>query len=105
MYIREAHPDSVLFTLKDGEKKLLKIVQTEKVEDRSETAKQCVDMLKMTMPTLIDRADNKVNSEYGAWPDRLYVVGKDGKIAYQGGPGPGGFKVNEVEKWLRENTK
>src|SRR4051812_6770725 len=52
VYLREAHPDSILLTLKDGEKKLLKIPQTEKVEDRSEVAKQCVATLKMTMPTL-----------------------------------------------------
>lgn len=94
-----------MLTLKDGEKKMIKILQTEKVDDRAENAKQCVDTLKMTMPTLIDRPDNQVNAVYGAWPDRLYVIGIDGKIAYQGGPGPGGFKVNEVEKWLRENTK
>jgi hypothetical protein len=90
--------------LKDGEKKLLKIPQTENVEDRAEVAKQCVDTLKLTIPTLIDRADNQVNTSYGAWPDRLYVIGMDGKVAYQGGPGPGGFRVNEIEKWLRLNT-
>jgi hypothetical protein len=57
------------------------------------------------MPTLIDRADNKVNQSYAAWPDRMYVVGKDGKIAYQGGPGPWGFKPAEVEQWLRANAR
>jgi hypothetical protein len=104
VYIREAHPDSILLTATGGEKKLLKIPQTNKVEQRAEVAQRCVDTLKMTMPTLIDRADNQVNAAYGAWPDRLYVIGADGKIAYQGGPGPGGFRVNEVEDWLRLNT-
>ena len=35
-------------------------------------------------------------------------AGVDGKIAYYGGPGPGGFKPGEVEKWLKgfvENKK
>src|SRR4029077_15987595 len=105
VYIREAHPDSILRTLVDGEEKLVKIGQTTTVEKRSKTAGQCVATLKMTMPTLIDRADNKVNAAYAAWPDRLYVIGSDGKIAYQGGPGPGGFRVNEVERWLQEYTK
>lgn len=91
-------------TLKDGEKKLLKVPRTQKIEDRAEVAQQCVATLKMTMPTLIDREDNRVNAVYGAWPDRLYIVGVDGKIAYQGGPGPGGFKVSEIEKWLKENV-
>ena len=90
--------------MQGGEKKLLKIPQTENVEDRAKVAMQCVDTLRMTLPTLIDRADNQVNTAYGAWPDRLYIIGVDGKIAYQGGPGPGGFRVNEIEKWLQTNT-
>ena len=94
-----------MLTLKDGEKKLLKIPQTQKAEDRAEIAQQCVATLKMTMPTLLDRENNAVNHTYAAWPDRLYIIGIDGKIAYQGGPGPGGFKVNDVEKWLQENAK
>ena len=40
----------------------------------------------------------------GVWTDRHYVIGVDGKIAYQGGPGPGGIRVNEIEKWLQTNT-
>jgi hypothetical protein len=32
----------------------------------------------------------------------LIVVGLDGNIAYYGGKGPGGFKPQEVEKWLQE---
>ena len=105
VYIREAHPDSILLTLKDGEKRLLKIAQATKIEERAETAQQCVATLKMTMPTLLDKADNQVNYAYAAWPDRLYVIGSDGKIAYQGGPGPGGFRPIEVEKWLLENAQ
>jgi hypothetical protein len=67
-------------------------------------AEQCTATLKLSMPTLLDKADNKVNQAYAAWPDRLYVIGKDGRIAYQGGPGPSGFKVNEVELWLKKNA-
>jgi hypothetical protein len=94
-----------LLTLKKGEKKLLKVKQTQTVTERAENAQQCMATLKMTMPTLLDREDNRVNAAYGAWPDRLYIIGIDGKIAYQGGPGPRGFRVNEVEKWLQSNFK
>ena len=83
----------------------MKIKQANKVEERAETAQQCVATLKMSMPTLLDNADNHVNYAYAAWPDRLYVIGIDGRIAYQGGPGPGGFRPNEVEKWLMENVR
>ena len=33
---------------------------------------------------------------YGGWPDRLYLVGRDGRIAFQGGVGPDGFKPEEL---------
>ncbi len=101
VYIREAHPDSVLFTVTDGKEKLLKITQTSDLDAREETASQCLATLKLSIPTVLDREDNQVNTAYAGWPDRLYVVGVDGRIAYKGGPGPGGFKVNEVENWLR----
>ncbi len=67
-------------------------------------AEQCTATLKLSVPTLVDRDDNAVNRAYAGWPDRLYVVGTDGRIAYQGAPGPKGFKVNEVEDWLRKHT-
>jgi len=92
-----------LTVFKDGKEQLAKIGQTSTAEERGATAKQCTAALKLSMPTLIDGADNRVNRAYAAWPDRMYVIGTDGKIAYQGGPGPGGFKVNEVEAWLKKD--
>lgn len=63
----------------------------------------CLATLKLSLPTLIDTDDNQANRAYAAWPDRLYVVGRDGRIAYAGGQGPRGFKPEEVETWLKEN--
>jgi type I thyroxine 5'-deiodinase len=91
--------------VKDGKTALKKVGQTSSLKERSERARQFVDAMKVTVPTLVDRADDQVNTAYSGWPERLYVVGVDGRIAYKGGPGPGGFRVAEVEKWLRENRK
>ena len=106
VYIREAHPDSVLFSRFDpnGKEELKKIKQTDTVEERTKVAQICTSSLKLSTPTVIDRADNKVNAAYAGWPDRMYVVGVDGRIAYRGGPGPGGFRVNEVAAWLERNS-
>lgn len=91
--------------VKDGKEVLDVLKQTNTVEERSERAQQCTAALKLTMPTLVDREDNKVNHAYAAWPDRMCVVGVDGKIAYLGGPGPRGFRPDEVEEWLKKNVK
>ena len=105
VYIREAHPDSVLPVSREGEESFKKIAQTSTVESRTANAQICVHALKLSVPTVVDREDNRVNRAYAGWPDRLYVVGSDGRIAYRGGPGPAGFRVSDIEDWLRRNTK
>ena len=59
--------------------------------ERATVAGTCVKDLELPMPALVDHVDNKVQDAYGGWPDRLYVVGRDGKIAYAGARGPQGF--------------
>ena len=41
--------------------------------------------------------DNAVETAYTAWPDRYYLIDKDGRIAAKGKPGPAGFKAPEIE--------
>ena len=105
IYIREAHPDSVVTVVKDGKKVLEKVGQTSDVKERSERAGQFAEAMSVTVPVVVDKGDDKVNKDYSGWPERLYVVGVTGKIAYKGGPGPGGFKIAEVEDWLKKNLK
>jgi hypothetical protein len=105
VYIREAHPDSILYVPRDGKEVLEKIGQTHTLEERSLRAQQCVAMLKLTMPAVVDKPDNRVNYAYAAWPERIVIVGTDGRIVYYGGPGPAGFKPAELARWLRENVR
>ena len=102
VYIREAHPDSLLYVPgENGEKKLAVIPQTASSIERLKNLQQCASLLGLTFPAVIDSDDNVVNRAYAAWPDRLYVVDTDGKIAYKGGPGPAGFRVTDLEAWLK----
>jgi Iodothyronine deiodinase len=65
-------------------------------DDRAQVAATCAVRLKLQMPMVVDGVDNAVASAYGGWPDRLYLVGTDGRIAYQGGEGPFGFQPDEL---------
>jgi len=60
-------------------------------EQRREGAKLATEALGLTMQTVTDDMNDSVNSAYGAWPDRLYVIGTDGSVMWQGEPGPRGF--------------
>jgi Iodothyronine deiodinase len=66
--------------------------------ERREVASVCAANLELSIPTVVDGLDNATAAAYGGWPDRLYLIGRDGRIAYQGGEGPFGFKPRELEQ-------
>lgn len=105
VYTREAHPESTIYIRKGDEEILQKIEQTDRMDERMEHARVCGPTLKFTFPTVVDKVDNKVNAAYAGWPSRFVVVGADGKIAFDGGPGPRGFQPDELEKWLAEHPR
>lgn len=72
-------------------------------EERMALCGKCVTAMAIKRITaLVDRIDDQVNAAYGAWPDRLFLVGTDGRIAYRGGRGPFGFKTGELEAAIRK---
>ena len=71
-------------------------------EQRNDVAGRACSYLKLDLPAIVDSMDNRVGKAYEAWPDRLYVVGKDGRIAYAGAPGPFGFDVAELKDFLKD---
>jgi type I thyroxine 5'-deiodinase len=70
-------------------------------EERDTAANVCVVKLGIKIPALVDDINDTTEIAYTGWPDRLYVVGSDGRIAYKSAPGPYGFKPKEVEKTLQ----
>ena len=48
-------------------------------QQKEEHADMCVKNLDIRFPTLVDRTDNRVELAYAGWPDRLYLIGKDGQ--------------------------
>jgi hypothetical protein len=59
--------------------------------ERAFIAGTCVRKLGIKFPALIDGFDNRVETAYTGWPDRLYLIGPGGRIAYKSKPGPFGF--------------
>lgn len=105
VYICEAHPTNGRQT-KANERDGILFKQPTTLEERTEVADKMCEVLDLKLPAVIDGLDDAVNNAYSAWPDRLYLVGRDGTIAYKGGPGPSGFKPEElktaIEKELAE---
>jgi hypothetical protein len=54
--------------------------------------------LALEMPALVDEMEDAVAASYAAMPERLYLIGRDGRIAYKGGVGPMFFQPAEWER-------
>lgn len=104
VYIREAHPTDGWQVGANVREEIL-ITQPKSLLERSGVARQMCEALKISIPTYLDGMDDKVNQAYSGWPDRLYLVGVDGKIAYKGGPGPGGFRPDELEQAIQRHLQ
>lgn len=75
--------------------------QPETAEEREGVAAACALGLRLTISTLIDDMENGAATAFNAWPERLYVLGTDGRIAYKGGKGPYGFDPEELDGFLK----
>ncbi len=56
--------------------------------------------LDLSLPLLLDEMDNRASTAFAAWPERLVLVGADGRIVYPGAPGPWGFSPEEAREQL-----
>ena len=57
--------------------------------------------LGIKLPAVVDRFDDATETAYSGWPDRLYVIDADGRVAYKSKPGPFGFKPADMEEALK----
>jgi iodothyronine deiodinase-like protein len=99
VYISEAHPEDewqMDSNVKDGY--VFKQPKTD--DERKAAAKILVERLKYRMPVAIDPIDGRAEKAFAAWPERIYIVGRDGKIVFKGDMGPFGFKPEQAERSL-----
>ena len=92
IYIREAHP---IDGWNMGSE--YKIYDPQTIKERRKVAGMCETGLQYDIRTYVDEMDDAVMTAYAAWPERLYLVGQDGRVTYAGGLGPFGFIPAELK--------
>jgi type I thyroxine 5'-deiodinase len=68
--------------------------------ERAALADLCVTRLSIELPAVVDDFDDTTDTSYTGWPERLYLVDRDGRVAYKSRPGPFGFKPADLEAAL-----
>jgi hypothetical protein len=73
-------------------------------DERTAVAGSCVRKLGIKFPALIDGFDNTTERAYTGWPDRIYLIDSNGRVAYKSKPGPFGFKPSELQAALEQQS-
>jgi len=86
--VKENEQDAVLFR------------QHQSLDERVEVGQACMLKMALEIPALVDEMDDAVAKAYAAMPERLYLIGSDGNVAYKGGVGPMFFRPDEWEQQI-----
>jgi type I thyroxine 5'-deiodinase len=100
VYIQEAHP-SDLWQMGSNVREGVVFASPKTDAERANVAGSCVRNLGIRFPALIDGIENTVERDYTGWPDRLLLIGKDGRVVYLSEPGPFGFHPAGLEQAIR----
>ena len=76
------------------------IRQPRSYDERVAVAQTCSERLELGLPMLVDTIDDAVGTRYSGMPSRLYLIDRQGRVAYKSGRGPFGFKPAELEQSL-----
>lgn len=97
IYIQEAHPT-------DGRRpsRTVKVDTHQTLEDRRSAAVGCSKASSLKVPILLDDMNDTLAKAYSAKPERFFILGSDGKVAYAGKRGPHGVDLDAMEARLEE---
>jgi peroxiredoxin len=95
VYITEAHPSDV-WQMQSNIKDKVVFASPKDEQERALVAGACVRRLGIKIPAVLDEFGNSTEQAYTGWPDRLYLVDAQGRIAYKSKPGPFGFQPDQL---------
>lgn len=97
VYIKEIHSTDG-WQVDENERQQVLVRQHRSLEERVEVGQTCMLKMALEMPAVVDEMDDAVTRAYAALPERLYLIGRDGRVAYKGGLGPMFFRPLEWEE-------
>ena len=95
VYITEAHPSDV-WQMQSNVKDKVVFSSPRSQEERASLAGICVRKLGIEFPAVLDEFGNSTERDYTGWPDRIYLIDANGRVAWKSRPGPFGFKPEEL---------
>ncbi|MBI3406719.1 MAG: hypothetical protein HY046_14795 [Acidobacteria bacterium] len=104
IYIREAHPSDA-WQMASNVREQVVFASPKNLEEKEGVAQMCVTRLGIEIPALIDTFDNATEVAYTGWPDRLYLINREGHIVYKSAPGPFGFHPDALAEKIQQEVQ
>lgn len=100
VYIKEAHAMDSSWPVEYA--KEMGIKEHASYGERCSVATKLLSDKNLHIPTLADDMEDTANKAYKGWPDRIFLVRKDGNLAVAAKRGPWGFKpgIDAANTWL-----
>jgi len=104
VYISEAHADGgesqwqSTVNAREG----IDLPAARSLDEKQEHAALCLRKLELPFAVVVDGMDSAAERAYQAWPSRLYLVNRDGRVAYQTRLGELDFHAGQLERAIRE---
>jgi hypothetical protein len=105
VYISEAHANAGAesqWQSTINQKEGIDLPAARTLDEKQDHAALCLRKLTLPFGVEVDGMDAAAERAYQAWPSRLYVVGRDGKVAFQTRLGELDFHADDLERALRE---
>ena len=99
VYVRDAHPTDG-WRMESNDRVGAVTAQPTTYDERVAVAQKCGRLLNLGFPMLVDTIDDSVGARYSGMPGRLYLIDRQGKVAFKSGRGPYLFKPAELEQSL-----
>jgi tetratricopeptide (TPR) repeat protein len=105
VYISEAHADGgpeAQWQSTINQKEGIDLPAARNLAEKQDHAALCLRRLTLPFGVVVDGMDAAAERAYQAWPSRLYLVGRDGKVAFQTRLGELDFHADDLERAIRE---
>jgi tetratricopeptide (TPR) repeat protein len=105
VYISEAHAaggDESQWQSTINQKEGVDLAAPRNLAEKQEHAAVCLRKLSLPFAVEVDGMDAAAEHAYQAWPSRLYLVGRDGKVTYQTRLGELDFHAADLERAIHE---
>ena len=103
VYIREAHAGAA-WQSSINQRESIDVPEVKSMAAKQENAALCIRKLKIPYSAAVDDLDGAAEKAYAAWPSRVYLIGANGKIAFQSHLDEQEFRADALQAALEKSV-